>query len=142
MLTLELMKGLWCLAVSLDDVQTRHLLYWLFEIVKYVRCAANRHTPIKKKSPFCLASSRNKNVAGSETIKIAGLATSSKTAPLHQTLKSSAALFSCSGGTAMNKHTRIIELNDQLRTTFKGGRVQMTPAVYNLDPQLRAVKAR
>ena len=37
----------------------------------------------------------------------------------------------------MNKRARIIELNDQLRTTFKGGRVQMTPAVYNLDPQLR-----
>jgi hypothetical protein len=32
---------------------------------------------------------------------------------------------------------RIIELNDQLRTTFKGGRVQMTTAVYGLDPQLR-----
>jgi len=37
----------------------------------------------------------------------------------------------------MNKRAEIIELNDQLRTTFKGGRVQMTPAVYNLDPQLR-----
>ncbi|MGA7452490.1 MAG: DUF3768 domain-containing protein [Rhodoplanes sp.] len=37
----------------------------------------------------------------------------------------------------MNKRARIIELNDKLRTTFKGGRVQMTPAVYNLDPQLR-----
>lgn len=37
----------------------------------------------------------------------------------------------------MNKRMRIIELNDQLRTTLKGGRVQMTPAVYNLDPQLR-----
>jgi hypothetical protein len=37
----------------------------------------------------------------------------------------------------MNRRARIIELNDQLRTTFKGGRVQMTPAVYNLDPQLR-----
>jgi hypothetical protein len=32
---------------------------------------------------------------------------------------------------------KIIELNDQLRTTFKGGRVQMTPTVYALDPQLR-----
>lgn len=37
----------------------------------------------------------------------------------------------------MDKRARIIELNDQLRTTFKGGRVQMTPAVYDLDPQLR-----
>jgi hypothetical protein len=37
----------------------------------------------------------------------------------------------------MNKRARIIELNDKLRTTFKGGRVQMTPAVYNLDPHLR-----
>jgi Protein of unknown function (DUF3768) len=37
----------------------------------------------------------------------------------------------------MDKRAKIIELNDQLRTTFKGGRVQMTPAVYNLDPQLR-----
>jgi hypothetical protein len=37
----------------------------------------------------------------------------------------------------MDKRARIIQLNDQLRTTFKGGRVQMTPAVYNLDPQLR-----
>ena len=37
----------------------------------------------------------------------------------------------------MNKRMRIIELNDQLRTTFKGGRVQMTPAVHDLDPQLR-----
>src|SRR5581483_1783168 len=33
--------------------------------------------------------------------------------------------------------TKIIELNDQLRTTFKGGRVQMTPSIYHLDPQLR-----
>ena len=37
----------------------------------------------------------------------------------------------------MRDRTKIIELNDQLRTTFKGGRVQMTPAVYALDPQLR-----
>lgn len=35
------------------------------------------------------------------------------------------------------KRARIIELNDRLRTMFKGGRVQMTPAVYSLDPQLR-----
>ena len=33
--------------------------------------------------------------------------------------------------------TKIIELNDQLRTTFKGGRVQMTPGVYDLDARLR-----
>ena len=32
---------------------------------------------------------------------------------------------------------KIIELNDQLRTTFKGGRVQMTPDVYGLEPRLR-----
>jgi hypothetical protein len=33
--------------------------------------------------------------------------------------------------------TKIIKLNDQLRTTFKGGRVQMTPSVYDLEPRLR-----
>ena len=27
----------------------------------------------------------------------------------------------------MDKRAKIIALNDQLRTTFKGGRVQMTP---------------
>jgi hypothetical protein len=32
---------------------------------------------------------------------------------------------------------KIIELNDQLRTTFKGGRVQMTPGFYELEAQLR-----
>jgi hypothetical protein len=32
---------------------------------------------------------------------------------------------------------KIIALNDQLRTTFTGGRVQMTPSVYDLDPRLR-----
>jgi Protein of unknown function (DUF3768) len=32
---------------------------------------------------------------------------------------------------------KIVELNDQLRTTFKGGRVQMTPGVYELDDRLR-----
>ena len=37
----------------------------------------------------------------------------------------------------MTRHERIIQLNDELRKTFRGGRVQMTPAVYNLDPQLR-----
>ena len=37
----------------------------------------------------------------------------------------------------MDKRTKIIELNDQLRATFKGGRVQMTRGVYDLDAQLR-----
>jgi hypothetical protein len=37
----------------------------------------------------------------------------------------------------VDTRSKIIELNDQLRTTFKGGRVQMTSGVYNLDPQLR-----
>ena len=37
----------------------------------------------------------------------------------------------------MGRHEKIIELNDKLRKTFKGGRVELTPAVYNLDPQLR-----
>jgi len=37
----------------------------------------------------------------------------------------------------VDKRAKIIELNDQLRTTLKGGRVQMTPGVYQLDAQLR-----
>jgi hypothetical protein len=37
----------------------------------------------------------------------------------------------------MGTRARIIELNDQLRTTFKGGRVQMTRNVYDLDDRLR-----
>ena len=37
----------------------------------------------------------------------------------------------------MDKRAKIIELNDQLRTSFKGGRVQMTRGVYDLDQQLR-----
>jgi Protein of unknown function (DUF3768) len=37
----------------------------------------------------------------------------------------------------MERRAKIIELNDQLRTTFKGGRVQMTPSVYQLDARLR-----
>ena len=37
----------------------------------------------------------------------------------------------------MDKRTKVIELNDQLRATFKGGRVQMTPSVYDLDARLR-----
>ena len=39
--------------------------------------------------------------------------------------------------THMDKRARVIELNDQLRTTFKGGRVQMTRGVYDLDERLR-----
>lgn len=37
----------------------------------------------------------------------------------------------------MPDRTKIIELNDQLRTTFRGGRVQMTRGVYDLDARLR-----
>ena len=37
----------------------------------------------------------------------------------------------------VDKRAKIIELNDQLRTTFKGGRVQMTRCVYDLDDRLR-----
>jgi hypothetical protein len=37
----------------------------------------------------------------------------------------------------MDRRAEIIALNDQLRTTFKGGRVQMTPGVYELDARLR-----
>ena len=37
----------------------------------------------------------------------------------------------------MDRRGTIIALNDQLRTTFKGGRVQMTPGVYELDDRLR-----
>jgi hypothetical protein len=37
----------------------------------------------------------------------------------------------------MDRRQRIAALNDQLRTTFKGGRVQMTPSVYELDDRLR-----
>jgi Protein of unknown function (DUF3768) len=37
----------------------------------------------------------------------------------------------------VDKRAKIIELNDQLRTTFKGGRVQMTRGVYDLDERLR-----
>ena len=43
-----------------------------------------------------------------------------------------------SGGPSIDDtRAKIIELNDQLRTTFKGGRVQMTPSVYDLDERLR-----
>jgi Protein of unknown function (DUF3768) len=37
----------------------------------------------------------------------------------------------------MDHRAKIIELNDHLRTTFKGGRVQMTPSVYGLDERVR-----
>jgi hypothetical protein len=37
----------------------------------------------------------------------------------------------------MDRRAKIIALNDQLRTSFKGGRVQMTPSVYQLDDRLR-----
>ena len=37
----------------------------------------------------------------------------------------------------MERRGKIIALNDRLRTTFKGGRVQMTPSVYELDDRLR-----
>jgi len=37
----------------------------------------------------------------------------------------------------MDRREKMIALNDQLRTTFKGGRVQMTPSVYELDDRLR-----
>jgi hypothetical protein len=37
----------------------------------------------------------------------------------------------------MDRRVRIIELNDRLRTSFRGGRVQMTPSVYQLDSRLR-----
>jgi Protein of unknown function (DUF3768) len=36
-----------------------------------------------------------------------------------------------------NRRKKIIELNDQFRATFKGGRVQVTPSVYDLDARLR-----
>ena len=37
----------------------------------------------------------------------------------------------------MDRRALIIALNDRLRTTFQGGRVQMTPSVYALDGRLR-----
>jgi hypothetical protein len=37
----------------------------------------------------------------------------------------------------MDRRAAIIALNDQIRTTFKGGRVQMTRSVYELDERLR-----
>ena len=41
-----------------------------------------------KNCAFCSASSRNRNAVGGETRKKTAPATSSKTAPLHQTIKS------------------------------------------------------
>jgi len=37
----------------------------------------------------------------------------------------------------LRDRTKIIELNDQFRATFKGGRVQMSRSFYELEPQLR-----
>jgi len=37
----------------------------------------------------------------------------------------------------MDRSHKIVALNDQFRTTFKGGRVQMTHSVYELDDRLR-----
>jgi hypothetical protein len=37
----------------------------------------------------------------------------------------------------LRDRAKIIELNDYLRTTFKGGRVQMSRSVYELEPRLR-----
>jgi hypothetical protein len=37
----------------------------------------------------------------------------------------------------MDRRDKIVALNDQLRTTFKDGRVQMTRSVYDLDDRLR-----
>jgi len=37
----------------------------------------------------------------------------------------------------MDRRQTIAALNDQLRTTFSGGRVQMTSNVYELDDRLR-----
>jgi Protein of unknown function (DUF3768) len=38
--------------------------------------------------------------------------------------------------TRTRRRERIIELNDHFRTTFKGGRVQVIPSVYDLDARL------
>jgi hypothetical protein len=37
---------------------------------------------------------------------------------------------------ASSTRAQIIELNDQLRVTFKGGRVQIMPSIYQLDARL------
>jgi len=53
---------------------------------------------------------------------------------------------SMTGRDFAHKRAKIIELNDRLRSSFQGGRVQMTPSVYDLDARLRgralAVMAR
>jgi hypothetical protein len=37
----------------------------------------------------------------------------------------------------MDRRDKVVALNDQLRTTFKGDRVQMTRSVHDLDDRLR-----
>jgi hypothetical protein len=37
----------------------------------------------------------------------------------------------------MDHKDKVVALNDQLRTSFKGGRIQMTRSVYDLDDRLR-----
>jgi Protein of unknown function (DUF3768) len=37
----------------------------------------------------------------------------------------------------MDRRDKVVALNDHLRTTFKGGRVQMTRSVYDIDDRLR-----
>jgi hypothetical protein len=37
----------------------------------------------------------------------------------------------------MDRRAKIISLNDELRTSFRGGRVQITPGVYDLAPRVR-----
>jgi Protein of unknown function (DUF3768) len=39
--------------------------------------------------------------------------------------------------TRTNCRKQIVELNDQFRATFAGGRVQVAPSVYDLDARLR-----
>ena len=46
-------------------------------------------------------------------------------------------LWSFDGGSVAGNRAKVIALNDRLRTTFNGGRVQMQPSVYDLDPRLR-----
>lgn len=41
------------------------------------------------------------------------------------------------GQSSSDKRNKIIDLNDQLRSSFKGGRVQMTRGVFDLDERLR-----
>jgi hypothetical protein len=45
--------------------------------------------------------------------------------------------FGATPSNRIEKRDIIIQLNDQFRTTFKGGRVQMPPSVYDLDARLR-----